>query len=1009
MRAHPRASLIWLLVLAVWCLTPLHDAWGASVMWSKSATGERLVFTFASSLPSGKPRKVSGGRILIPIGWSFWKGERKPGMPKSLPDSALFRSLEVYQSGLGLKIGGPFEFTSSSDARAKTLTIELRDLRQAVRTGAVSADAPPVSANASQTDDPPPSPNATSQGGGGSEHGPRTASNATVLQDASADAESMAAPALRIVSRRVAPGQVFRSRIIRSGQDVDTLDTQNSSVPATLLGPGDLFRQPIARVLPEELRHQAGNATERSDPAAPGTAGPSVAPVAVVSARREGVASGTEPVLSSAETAPAALNGTRDLVPASAGNASNATAGDVVLDAVGNATAFQANATIDVTAANATNASQEENATLVELQDQLALAQQALGGGQLAAAREILEGMLRRSDVPDELREELLFMVADILMQEGKGDLVANFPKILAAYEAAKNFDPPADRLPEALGNIGYLHLAVGNVPEAKGYFDYLRRRFPQDSRVPMIDYYWGEHYAARGALQKAADHFQYVLQNHPASEAAEPSAIGLLRCLADLGYADKAHELAGRIETQWPGAHLRYPGFLMAAGNAALTTDHLDKARDYFWTYYNVYPQSPDADMALVRIGDIFVKTGQHGAARDTFHKAAQEYPNREGGLIAQMRLAEEGLLAPTADFIGPLPRKPDLDPEAVYGRILKDPRGSLAPVARLKLAMWYLWNKRYESALQEAARFEADYPDHDLLPNNSEVQDKAIREWILTSQEAGDFPAVLRAWDQYGQLVRKGGLDPRIRLAVATALLETDQKDKGLDMAKPLVLGKPRNAYSEPGLDLMLSNLVDLKRWPEVVEVTREASTWNLSPDKQRLLDYAAGLAHENLDQHQDSRKFWSKLSTDMNLPEDRRAYALYFLARDAMAAGDVERAGILAQDTLNLLAKDKTDVPKIKDCLDMLIRAAEASGRDRDALSWILQYDEYISEGDPNWTAFTYRKALLYRKLGEQAKWREIVQGMITKKPDDLYNRMGASELEGLRLEQETQKFR
>lgn len=1006
MRVHPLASLIWLLFLAAWCLVPLHEVWGATLAWTTSATGERLVFTFTSASPAGKPRKVGGTRILVPIPKSFWKKERAPRMPGNVPDSALFRGLEIYRDGLGLKIGGPFEFSASADARDRTLVIDLRDPRRAARAGTAPPDEGSVSrsdaANASAVTASVDSLNATDQGS-------VLAPNATVGPDAQ---PVNAAPAVRSVSRRVGPGQAFRSGVARPGQSADTIGPdaggQSSSAPGQ--APGEMFRvrQPIARVLPEELRTQADSEPARSGPAANQTDAGLASPMAVVSASRQDV---DRPVVTAANASagPAAVlpDGGSGQAALPVADGAAARHDDINATSETGAPSEQtAHAVVNATlAANATAANATDMALVEGLRDQLALAQQALADDDLTTSRDILHSLLPRPDLPDDLREDALFLAADILMREGKSDLAANFPKILEAYEAAMHYDPPARRLPEALATIGYLHLVVGNAPEAKGYFDYLLRRFPDDPRVPMIDYYWGEYHAARGALQKAADHFQYVLGKYPGSAAAEASEIGLLKCLSDLGYTDKAYEMVGRIEKQWPGSYLRYPAFLMAAGYAAMTTDHLDQARDYFWKYYNLYPKSEDVDLALVRIGDIFVKAGKHGAARDIFQKVATEYANKEGGLIAQMRLAEEGLLTPSTSA----PRPPDLDPEAVYKRILKDPHGSLAPVARLKLAMWHLWNKRYDKALAEAGRFAEDYPEHDLLPKNREVQDKAIREWILDSLGRGDSPTLIKAWDQYGHLLREGELDPKIRLAVATAMLSGGQMDRGLEMAKPLVFAKPRGAYAEQGLDLVLARLVEAKRWREVVDATREASTWSLPPDKQRLLDYTAALAHENLDEHQESKKLWAKLSTDMSLPEDRRVYALYFLARDAMAAGDVERAGILAQDTLNLLVKDKTDVPKIKDCLEMLIRAAEASGRDRDALSWILQYDEYISETDPNWPAFTYRKALLYKKLGEQAKWREIVQGMIAKNPDNLYSRMGASELEGMRLEQETQKFR
>lgn len=986
MRAHTVASLIWPLTLALWCLVPLHDAWSASLAWSTTPSGERLIFKFDTTLPPGIPRQVNETAILVPIKWNYWQRERKPRMTASIPNTALLRAVEFSQEGMRMRFDGPIAFAASANATNKTLVIDLRDVAAgSPNATSANASAPggPDSVNTTHGDAAEPNfLNATETG----RNQNRPSLQAAAATPLNSTRKPLHAP----------PGQALRGKILRPDQThTNASETfMQSPAPFAALAPEEMFRvrQPVARVFPEELRPRAnatlatasGNQTEHG--------APNSSEAAQRSPRHD--------------PAPAVLAENASMLPAGSRQRSdtqNATNNSSALDEA-------ANATLETRSATHGNATDAHNATLVaELQEHVAMAEQAIAEGDLASGRTILQAMLRRPGVPDDVREEVLFMIADILMREGKADLPENFATILDAYETAKNFNPSTDRMPEALASIGYLHLAVGNAPEAKGYFDFLRRRFPDDPHVPMIDYYWGEYYAAHGFLQKAADHFQYALQNYPNSAAAEASAVGLLKSLSDLEYANKAYEMIDTIEKRWPDCRLRYPAFLMAAGYAAMMTDHLDQARDYYWTYYNLYPRNEDADLALVRIGDIFVKQGKHGAARDIFHKAAREYENKEGGLIAQMRLAEEGLLAPSPDFVGPMPRKPELDPETVYSRILQDPQGSLAPVARLKLAMWYLWNKRYENALAETSRFAADYPDHDFSPKNREIENKALREWILDSFDRGNFSDVLKAWEKHGQILGDENLDPRIRLAVATAMLNADQKDAGLDMAKPLVLAKPRSDQAEQALDLMLGYLVELKRWPEVIEITREATSWGLPPDKQRQLDYTAALAHENLDQHQDGKKLWSKLSTDMNLPDERRGYALYFLARNAMASGDVEQAGILAQDTLNLLLKDKTDVPKIKDCLEMLIRAAEASGRTQDALSWALQYEEYLDEADPNWAAFTYRKALLHKKNGDDAEWKRILRDMIAKKPDALYSRMAASELEAQRLEKETQKFR
>ena len=123
----------------------------------------------------------------------------------------------------------------------------------------------------------------------------------------------------------------------------------------------------------------------------------------------------------------------------------------------------------------------------------------------------------------------------------------------------------------------------------------------------------------------------------------------------------------------------------------------------------------------------------------------------------------------------------------------------------------------------------------------------------------------------------------------------------------------------------------------------------------------------------------------------------------------AGKVERSVVLAQEALNLFLKEKKDVAKIRDCLELLALAADRNDRFRDALAWTLEADEYIPEDDRDWPAHTYRKALRFRKNGDTEKWKENLEHIIRAVPDSLYSRMARAELEGARLEREVEKFR
>jgi hypothetical protein len=200
-----------------------------------------------------------------------------------------------------------------------------------------------------------------------------------------------------------------------------------------------------------------------------------------------------------------------------------------------------------------------------------------------------------------------------------------------------------------------------------------------------------------------------------------------------------------------------------------------------------------------------------------------------------------------------------------------------------------------------------------------------------------------------------------------------------------------------------------VDLQQWTDIIELSRRVEPWNLEPDRQRQVDYATALAHEKLEQPGKAKALWAKLATDMGLTDTQRGYAHYFLGREALAADRLEQASILGQEALALLRKDKDDTAKLKETLELLAQAAERSGRIQDALAWTLEYDEYVTESDPDWPAHTFRKAILFKKNSEARKWRENLNRLKELFPNSLHGRMAAAELEGTRIEREVQKFR
>ncbi|GAU07952.1 tetratricopeptide repeat protein [Desulfoplanes formicivorans] len=652
------------------------------------------------------------------------------------------------------------------------------------------------------------------------------------------------------------------------------------------------------------------------------------------------------------------------------------------------------------------------NATAApSFKERMTTAKGTLQNGEIDAALDILQDMLDQPALPDVLGEEALYLKAEALFQKFHNDLDSRFQEVMSAFQQAISFNPQSPRLPSALLSMGLINVKVNNIPEAQAYFNLIRSKYPHDTNVPLTYYYMGEHYLNAKDYQQAADRFQYVVQNYPDNAITQSCAVGLTKALKELGYFKQAFEIMDYVQKRWPRYYLKDPAFLMLAGYIDFKNKRLSAAKEEFWTYVNLTPQAKDVDIALARLGDIYVMTGKTKAARQIYEKTAEQFPDQEGGLIAKMRLAEEGVFdKPSIDTMFSVFDKPySLRPQQVYSQIIATyPDSPLAPVAQLKLAMWQLWNDQYRDTLQAVADFINNYPQQELTPKALEVGNKAFAQFTAKAIERDRFKDIVSLWNTYPFLHQSPA--PMARLAVATSLWKTGHAIQALTLAAPLLANKrPREASSGPALDLALAILVQSQSWQDIIKLSQEIKDWKLSANRKRQFEYTLALAHQNLGQTDQSHLLWKQLAADVELPDAQRAYALYFMAKHAEQAQDLRNEYNLAHEALSLfLSMPEQDLPKIRDCLDMLIRVTSTTRRHQEALSWGLECEKYMTKADPSWPAHMYTLANLFKLNQDNESWKNKLVAITKMYPDSIYSKMAARDLEADQLQEKLQPF-
>ncbi|WP_147821911.1 tetratricopeptide repeat protein [Salidesulfovibrio onnuriiensis] len=656
-----------------------------------------------------------------------------------------------------------------------------------------------------------------------------------------------------------------------------------------------------------------------------------------------------------------------------------------------------------------------DNATLAaeDLVNKALEAQSLMLNGNLAAARDIFKEILPNPLLPDEYREEALYALGDIAMQLYKDDPADKYDEIAGAYTEALNYNPDSRKAPQALVNLGLINLKVGNLPEAKAYFSILQSKYPDDQVIPSISYYWGEYYFRKGDYRKAADQLQYLVQTYPENELVKNAAYLLADSLERLGYNKQAYQIVDYIDKRWPDYYMARPEFLLLAGGIEMRLQKYAQAKDHYFTYYNLNPEAEASDIALARIGDIYLTQGFKEPAREIYEKAVKQYPDKEGGLVAKMRLAEEGIYDdPTmVQMVSVFDRPYNLRPVQVYEEIVeKFPDGPLAPVAQLKMAMWYAFHKKYPEALTAAQDFIDKFPDSELLPRARELGDKVFALAVPGLVDDANYQRVVRYWEGY-DFIGKGDtrVDDNTRLMVANSYWKLGQPGKALEIIEPYLGEKQIPDISNKAIDLAVGIYLDQYAWDSINKLIDRATThWKLQPKQQRQLEYARAMALQNMGDPDKALPLWAELGMNPEVDPSFRGYAMYYMAKDAMKRQDLKRVFAYAQEALTLLLQTNGDPEKVKDAVLMSIYATERSGRYEEALKWARQYDQYITPDNPEWAPTRFKLARIYKKAGATEEWQKLLQDIIDKRPDSLQASLAKAALEDFKVERQARQY-
>ena len=629
-----------------------------------------------------------------------------------------------------------------------------------------------------------------------------------------------------------------------------------------------------------------------------------------------------------------------------------------------------------------------------------------------------LEELKTEPRLTPEQRERVLYAISDCLWAHYADNPVAGFEPIVASTSEAMNANLRSIRVPDALLRLGLANANVGNLADAGGYIVALYRRYPDYPGVAQGFTALGKEQAKQHQDARAEQSFSIVLDKYPESSFLQEASVGLANALVMQKKYDKAHVILDFISKRWPRYYIDDPSFVLLQARNEEARNNPQTALSLYWLYYNLVPGQQGNDAMLFRMADMYSAQGNKTAAHFLYDLVRRRYPGTSFAIRSGLRLAEGGIYDSPIDY--ETMRQVFASAGAGLPRVYADlaAASKTAPesvLARLKEAMWLYWSNRYTETMGKAADFIDNYPEDPNVPQARELIWLAFQKELANSMAEKNYGRILILWNGF-PLVREryGNIDPGMRFALAQGLMERGEESGALSMLAGFLKPTMDPNYGEAAFTEFFNRYLKTGQWSKILDLGKLVAAWPLNPQLRNQLDYALALSAQNLNLNAPALAMWRKLANNKDIPLYQRAYATYFLARDAEMRKDIRDSYDLYVKVIELFTKlqdersDKADPQRIKDAMVALMDICEVGNRIPEALDWVHKYSAYAPQGSPEYPGLRFREARLYRKLGDASRAQALLEELAHNSPDSPFGKAAKAELRTFEVSRDLQSY-
>ncbi len=630
---------------------------------------------------------------------------------------------------------------------------------------------------------------------------------------------------------------------------------------------------------------------------------------------------------------------------------------------------------------------------------------------------------LKSLNLPKNLLEEVYYNRAKAFFVINSSNLVNVGEAFISMAQEALNISNDSNRKPEVLANLAVTYLALDRPQEARAYADMLYKNYPYSIDTPNAILLLSDYYLKHNEYTLASQYLQILIDNYPDNTYAKNAALLQIKALYKLGNLDRTLAMINFTDRRWPKVYLESTDYLVIKAHILEERGLKKDAVKTYWQIFNLNPQAENAGDILFKIANLYFDLEDKDSAKKVLNKLYQDFPEHKNAPKALLFIGENGRYDNSLSLDDTIRIFSEPNPEypaTYYKKIIAEyPESKEAVLAKLRLAVQRFLEKEYMDSARMAQNLFHENIDKKESENARELLFRSFDPMLKLALSEQNTERTLKLWEEFPAVrTYYEPISTDLRMAMARAYLNRNNTAKAEELLAYFLDSVPQNDKEyEEGLyayDIFLAHAIKNQDWNKVLDINQKIDSWVLPTAKALNKKYTTALAAENLGLDARALPLWQELSVNEEIPLYQRAYAQYFIARDAEKKQNLRGAYQANLDTLAMfedlrnMQSPYASSERERESIAALMDITEIAGRYTESMQWLNRYRSYVSEKSADYAGLLLREARLHRKMGDTARWRNILESVREREPESIYGKMASSELNTFEMARDLTRF-